>query len=240
MALLLISLLAGILSVLAPCIIAIIPLLVGYSVEKKDISRAIRVVAGLAVSIFIFSILLKSTTLLIDISPKVWQTASGSIIILFGIVDLFPTVWEVIAQKLRLQQLSAKGQKNALRRGGKAGDFLLGASLGPVFSACSPTYALIVATILPATPLQGLAYLLTFIFGLAATTLLIACLGQKTVQKLGWTINPHGWFKRTLSILFIVIGVLIITGADKKILRGVVENGWFDWQTSLESNLQKQ
>lgn len=240
MTLLLVSLLSGILSVLAPCIIAIIPLLVGYSAESKNIAKATRVVAGLAVSIFCFSLLLKATTLLIGISSDIWQIVSGIIIILFGISGLFPFIWEKTASALKLQQLSAKGQRRALQKGGRIGDFLLGASLGPIFSACSPTYALIVASILPASPAKGVLYLLVFIFGLSATILGIALLGQKAVKRLGWSLNPTGWFKRSMAILFILIGILIITGFDKTLLSKTVENGWFDWQVNLESNLQQQ
>lgn len=239
MALLLVSFLAGILSVLAPCIIAIIPLLVGYSAESKDLGRAIRVVGGLALSILAFSILLKATTVLIGVSGGTWQIISGMIIILFGITGLFPSIWEKAVNLLKLQQLSAKGQKTALKKGGKLGDFLLGASLGPIFSACSPTYALIVASILPASPWEGTLYLLIFIASLSATILLIALLGQKAVKKLGWSINPHGTFKRVLSILFILIGLMILTGFDKTLLSHSVEKGWFDWQVNLESNLQQ-
>ena len=238
MTLLLVALLAGILSVLAPCIIGIIPLLVGYSAETRNVYKALRVVLGLSVSIFIFSIILKASTILIGISSNTWQLISGVIVILFGFAGLFPEVWESIASRIKLQQLSASGQKTALKKGGAAGDILLGASLGPIFSACSPTYALIVASILPVSPIKGVLYLLVFISGLASTILIIAIAGQKAVQKLGWTINPHGWFKRALAVLFIVIGILIITGYDKTLLSKAVESGWFDWQVNLETKLQ--
>lgn len=238
MTLILISLLAGILSVLAPCIISIIPLLIGYSAESKTTAKAVRVVAGLAISIFIFSLLLKASALLISVSNETWQVISGGIIILFGITGLFPSAWEFIAAKLRLQQLSAKGQKTAISKGGIVGDLLLGASLGPIFSACSPTYALIIASILPVSPIKGIGYLLVFILGLSLSILLIATLGQKAVLKLGWSINPHGWFKRALAIFFIVVGVMIITGYDKTLLTHLVENGWFDWQVALETKFQ--
>lgn len=238
MTLLLISFLAGILSVLAPCIIGIIPLLVGYNAQSKNIAKAVRVITGLAASIFVFSLLLKASTILIAVPTQFWQWVSGLLIISFGITGLFPSLWEKIAGTLKLQQLSAKGQKRALKKGGIVGDFLLGAALGPIFSACSPTYALIVASILPASPVKGIAYLVTFILGLSLTLLIIAILGQKAVSRLGWSINPNGIFKRTLAVLFIVLGVLILTGADKSLLSFAVESGWFDWQVTLESNLQ--
>lgn len=240
MTLLLVALVSGILSVLAPCIITIIPLLVGYSAQSKSIAKTMRVVAGLSVSIFVFSILLKVSTLLVGVSPEMWQYLSGGIIIGFGILGLFPSAWEQVALKLKLQQLSAKGQQKAIKKGGVTGDFLLGASLGPIFSACSPAYALIVASILPVSPVRGIIYLLVFIAGLGGTILLIALLGQKAVTKLGWSLNPRGWFKRVLSVIFILIGICILTGFDKMLLAHAVNNGWFDWQVNLETKLQQQ
>ena len=139
--------------------------------------------------------------------------------------------------KLRLQEKANKTSGKALQKQGKLGDIVLGASLGPVFSACSPTYALIIASILPATPVRGVLYLLAFIAGLAGMLTLIALAGSRVVQKLGWGINPNGWFKRTLGIVFLLVGILLATGTDKQILGFIVENGWFDWQVALESRL---
>lgn len=235
MTFLLIAIISGILSVLAPCIIAMVPILVGYSADSKNIYKALRVVVGLSTSIFIFSLLLKGSTLLINVEPKVWQLVSGGIILGFGIFGLFPSVWERMSVVLRLQQLSAKGQRKALKKGGAFGEFLLGASLGPIFSACSPTYALILAVILPSSPVRGVFYLLVFIASLSSTLLLFALLGQKAIKKFGWSLDPHSWFKRTTAVIFIVIGLLIITGADKTLLTHAVKNGWFDWQVRLES-----
>lgn len=68
---------------------------------------------------------------------------------------------------------------------------------------------------------------------------LIAVLGSKMVKKLGWGINPNGWFKRILGVVFILVGILIATGADKQLLGYIVERGWFDWQVAIESALQR-
>lgn len=61
---------------------------------------------------------------------------------------------------------------------------LLGASLGPVFGACSPTYALYVAVVLPTQPIVGLINLLAFVIGLSLMLLLIAHFGQRLVKNL--------------------------------------------------------
>lgn len=239
MILLLVSLLAGLLSVLAPCVVSLLPVLIGRSTNRENRRSTLTVLSGLAVSIFIFTLILKASTLLIDIPQSTWQLISGGVIIAFGVTSLFPEIWEWLAGRLKLQQLSQKGSSAGLKQQSIWGDLLLGASLGPVFSACSPTYLLIAASILPATPVRGVIYLLAFLFGLLAGIFIITKLGQKLVTKLGWSINPKGWFKRTLGVVFILVGLLIVTGTDKSIQAWLVERGLFDWQVNLESQLQQ-
>lgn len=130
------------------------------------------------------------------------------------------------------QQLAKAGDK-----GGFWGDVLVGAAMGPVFSACSPTYALIVATILPTDFLTGTMYLLSYVAGLTAVLVLIMLLGRSFTQRLKWGVNPESSFHRVLGIVLVMIGVLILTGMDKYFLTLLVENGWFDWQIDLESGL---
>jgi cytochrome c biogenesis protein CcdA len=227
------------LSVLAPCVISIIPILLARSSDGTRTRSPFFIIGGLLGSIFIFTLLLKSSTLLISVPPQFWQVVSGSIIVLFGLISLFPNAWETISAKLKLQSKAQQQSGKALQRKGKLGDLLLGASLGPVFSACSPTYALIVASILPVTPLTGLLYLVVFLIGLGGMLTLIAVMGSRVVKKLGWGINPEGWFKRILGIIFIIIGIAVLTGLDKTILSSAVENGLFDWQLNLETQLQR-
>jgi len=236
--LLVVAFIAGALSVLAPCIVGILPVLVGYSAQQEATKKGVRVITGLALSIVFFSLILKASTVLISVPQSIWQYISGLIIMGFGIATLFPRIWEAVAGKLKLQQLGAKGQAKALRETSGWADFLLGASLGPVFSSCSPTYALIVATVLPVSFARGFIYLLAFVAGLSLAILGIVTLGQKAVRTLGWAINPNGWFKRALGMLFILMGLAILTGADKSVLSHLVQSGWFNWQLNLETTMR--
>lgn len=234
MDLLYVSLLAGMLSILAPCVASLLPALVARNSQGKRARSPLFIVLGLSVSVFVFSVLLKSTTALLGISQQTWQLVSGVIVVGFGLVTLFPGIWEHIAIALRLQQAGQKASSKALKQSGAWGDALLGASLGPIFSACSPTYGLIVAVILPKDPGEGLVYLAAFVAGLAAMLYLVLVGGSSVVRRLGWGINPHGWFKRIVGLLFILVGVSILTGFDKDVLSYLVEHGWFDWQMRLE------
>ena len=106
------------------------------------------------------------------------------------------------------------------------GDVTIGAALGPVFSSCSPTYFLILAAVLPASFLLGTVYLLAYIAGLSAVLLLIAVLGQRFIGKITWAADPHGWFKRGLGVIFIVVGLAIFTGLDKQFEAFILNAGF--------------
>lgn len=243
MTLLLASFLAGALSVLAPCVVAFVPALFsrGYSLSGGTGERRPWVaVAALGVSVIVFSVLLKSTTLLIDVPPRFWSIVSGVIVALFGVVMVWPRLWDTVAFRLGLGSRAQAGLARASARGGVSGDILLGASMGPVFSACSPTYALIVAAILPAEPLRGLAYLLAYVAGL---TLLLAAVmlgGRALLSRLRWAIDPEGVFHKVLGLVLVLVGVAIATGLDKTLLALLVERGLFDWQIGLEGRLSTE
>jgi cytochrome c biogenesis protein CcdA len=113
---------------------------------------------------------------------------------------------------------------------------LIGAALGPVFSTCSPTYFVILATVLPASFLLGTVYLLAYVFGLSLVLLLIALLGQKFTTTLTKFSDSRGVVKKGLGLVFMILGLLIILGLDKKIETKILDSGYFD-VTKVEQKL---
>lgn len=236
MELLIVSFVAGILTILAPCILPLLPVIIGgVASQHKDLRAPFIITASLAVSLFIFTLLLKAGTALLGIPTMVWQLLSGGIIVAFGVISLFPTLWERVAAKLNIASNSLLAK--ASKKQGIGRHILVGAALGPVFSSCSPTYALILATVLPVSPAEGLIYLLAYVIGLSSVLLLIGLVGQQFVAKLGWASNPHGWFKRLLGIIFIAVGVAVIFGLDKQLQAFILESGLYDPIDALERAL---
>lgn len=236
MELLVVSFLAGALTVLAPCILPVLPLIVGGSSATKKSASPFIITASLAISVFIFTILLRASTSLLGIPQEVWQFVSGGIIIILGILFLFPRFWESAAAKFNAssnKMLSKAGRKQGVWR-----DIATGAALGPVFSSCSPTYAFIVAIVLPRSIGEGLLNLTAYTIGLAALLLLVALLGQKIIQKLNWASDPNGWFRKVLAILFIFVGIAIIFGWDKDLQAYIIDQGWYAPVENIELNLR--
>lgn len=244
MTLFIVSFLAGVLTVAAPCILPLLPVIIGGSIvddgktkKGREWLRPLIIASSLAVSVIIFTLLIKATTALLGVPQVVWQVVSGGLVILIGLYFVWPRSWIEISSRSGLFTKAniTLGKASAVR--GYGGDVLTGAALGPVFSSCSPTYALIVATVLPVSFAEGLAYLIAYAIGMSATLLVVAYAGRAAVDKLGWLSNPKPWLKRTIGTLFIAVGLMVMFGIDKKLQAYVLERGWYDPISNLEKRL---
>lgn len=232
MLLFVLSFVAGVLTVLAPCILPLLPVIVGGSIgaagDPASKRKVFVIVASLGLSVIAFTLLLKASTAFISIPPSFWTWLSGGIVFFFGATLLFPGLWERLPFIAKLssgsnQLVSAGYQKKSLW-----GNILIGAALGPVFSTCSPTYFIVLATVLPEQPVIGLLYLFAYAAGLCLMLLLVGLLGQTFADKLGFAADPRGTFKRGLGVVFIIVGLIIISGYDKKIQIQLLEWGIYD------------
>lgn len=199
--------------------------------------RPVTIAIGLAISVIVFSLLLKATTALLGIPVSVWQIISGIIVIGFGAVLIRPSWWETVNLKINLQARASQLNSKFLFKKGTGGDFLLGASLGPIFNSCSPTYALIIAAVLPASFFKGFVYLVAYAAGLALMLLLIAAFGLRLTSRLGWLSKPGGIFQITIGIVFILVGLAVITGLDKDLQTYVLNQSWYDPIYRLDTKL---
>jgi cytochrome c biogenesis protein CcdA len=227
MLLLLGAIVAGVLTTLAPCVLPMLPVIVGGSLGPSSAQarrRAYVIATSLGLSIVVFTLILKATTALIGIPTNVWQWISGGILIALGLFSLFPGLWDRISIALRLQERSTHRLASARQRQGVGGAILTGAALGPVFTSCSPMYGYVIVTVLPASFAQGMVLLLGYVLGLSITLLAIALLGQKFIGNARWAADPHSWFRRGLGIVFILVGIVIILGLDKDIQTWILEN----------------
>lgn len=226
------SFIAGMLTVLAPCVLPLLPVVIGGSVSGNtaDRRRPLIIAASLAISLFAFTLLLKATTLFINVSPQIFSYISGAILIVLGILTLLPGVYaRLIARsgiEHKAQSAIGKGLTN---KQAFIGPIIIGAALGPVFSSCSPVYAYILATVLPVSFLQAMVYVVAYIAGLSTLLLLIGFYGQRFISRIRFAANPRGWFQRTIAIIFIIVGLLVATGYDKQFQTWVSTHTPFDF-----------
>jgi cytochrome c biogenesis protein CcdA len=244
------ALVAGVLTTLAPCVLPLLPVVVGGSLgptlDREPVPsgstatrtrvlaghrRAVVVTASLGASVVLFTLLLKVSTALIGLPVGLWQLLSGGVLLLLGLTQLLPAVWDAVSTRWMLGARAGSRLSSAGSHDGVAGAVLTGAALGPVFSSCSPLYAYLVVTLLPAEPLFGLVLLLAYVVGLCGTLLAVALLGQRAVRRLRWAADPHGRARRVLGLVLVAVGLLVLTGADKELQAWLLEHSpWRPWE----------
>ena len=239
MSLFVISFVAGILTILSPCVIPLIPVIIGGSLDQNHKKNAFVITGSLAASIIIFTLLLKASTLFINIHPDFWTAFSGGLLIVLGFITIYPTAWDKFQTKLGISNKSDELLFKSSQYSGNWKPILMGMALGPVFSSCSPTYALILATVLPQSFAKGFIYLIIYALGVAFALLTIAIGGQKVTKNLKWAVDPNGIFKKTLGVIFVVVGLAIVTGVEKDIETYFVKQGVLD-VTKIEERILEQ
>jgi len=184
------------------------------------------VITSLSISVILFTLLLKATTLFIVIPDSFWTWFSGGIITFLGIVTIFPGLWNKIPFVNKINLVSNKVLGAGYKKDSNYGDMIIGASLGPIFTTCSPTYLFILATVLPASPITGFLYLIGFTIGLTISLFVIAYLGQKFVHKIFVDEKKTIKIKKIFGIVFLIVGLAIITGYDKRLSSRILDTGF--------------
>jgi cytochrome c biogenesis protein CcdA/thiol-disulfide isomerase/thioredoxin len=243
MLLFIICFIAGILTVLAPCILPVLPIIIGGNLSngKLNYKKVFTVLISLAISIIVFTLLLKATTLLITVPEFVWKWISGAILIAVGLYSFFPKLWGgkwLNLAKNEGQNLIKTGQTLGSNKKSIRGDIIIGAALGPVFSTCSPTYFIVLASVLPVSLGLGIIYLLSFVAGLLLALLIITILGFRLISYLDLKASSINIMQKIFAALFILVGIFIITGLDKQLQIKLLDAGYFDI-TKIENKLLK-
>ena len=221
---LLFALLAGMLSAFAPCVLPLLPVIVSGSFRGSNRYRPYIVAASLALSITIFTFLLKASTSLIGIDPRTWEIASGGLIVLLGLSIVFPGLWEGLIAKTGLNVFSQR----MLGRAGKPRNELVsavltGMALGPVFNSCSPLYTWVVATVLPTNAIRGSLLLIAYIVGLVGVLLVLSLAGGSLTRRLSWFASKDSVLLKIIGTFFIIFGLIIAAGLLKDVQAFLVD-----------------
>src|SRR5262245_20760890 len=97
---LLFAYLAGILTIGAPCILPVLPILLGASVGHQTKQRPLLIVAGFIVSFSAASLILATLIQNLGLRPDAVRDAAIFLLLLFGIFMVWPRPFEVLSLKL--------------------------------------------------------------------------------------------------------------------------------------------
>lgn len=233
----LISFFSGVLTVLAPCVLPLLPVILGGSLAGQSNKRPYIIIASLIVSLLLFTLLLKASTILIQVDPDVWEYVAGGLLVLFSITLIFPRAWTWLMDITGVEKLSQNSLEAASHQEWIWWPIALGAALGPVFSSCNPTYTVLLATILPASITMGLIGLGAYFVGLGIVLLLIVHFGRSIIGRFAFFSNPRGIFRRLLGVIILIVGLLVMTGYIKKVEAYIIEKNIFVNTLEIDNTL---
>lgn len=230
---------AGVLTVLAPCVIPILPVILGSSTTQRSWKKPLIVILSLATSIFLLTLILKLAVDSTGLRSENLTILTVIVLAGFGLIITFPKLWDIISIRLGLARKSDGLLHKFSQRSDIIGYALVGFALGPVFNSCSPTYLLVILPLLEQDIWAGILYLISYLLGLVLVLCLIALLGHKFTRKVKWAYNPNGVFRKLLGLFFILIAFMIALGIDKQIEAYLLSNTDFYLQLiEFESSLQ--
>jgi cytochrome c-type biogenesis protein len=215
---------AGLLSILSPCVLPLVPIVLGTAIVAHPLG-AVALAAGLSLSFTVLGLLLALVGFGLGIDAGMFRLAAAAIMIGLGVVLLIPA-WQA-----RLAAAGGPISDFADRRFGGAassgigGQFAIGLLLGAVWSPCvGPTLG--AASLLASQGHDLLRVALTMaVFGIGATLplILLGLLSRATLMGVRSRLMSAGRLgKGLLGAAFIVIGVAIVSGADKRLEAALV------------------
>jgi cytochrome c-type biogenesis protein len=215
---------AGLLSILSPCVLPLVPIVLGTAIVAHPLG-AVALAAGLSLSFTVLGLLLALVGFGLGIDAGMFRLAAAAIMIGLGAVLLVPS-WQV-----RLAAAGGPISDFADRRFGGAassglgGQFAIGLLLGAVWSPCvGPTLG--AASLLASQGHDLLRVTLTMaVFGIGAALplILLGLLSRATLMSVRSRLMSAGRLgKGLLGAAFIVIGVAIVSGADKRVEAALV------------------
>lgn len=226
--------LAGLLSVLSPCVLPLLPLVLGAAAAEHRLAPAL-LAFGVALSFVVIGLFVATIGFSIGLDGDAFRQAAAVLMIAFGAVLLTPALQTRIAAAggpLSDRLNSAFGDRPS---NGLFGQFGLGLLLGAVWSPCvGPTLG--AASVLAARGEDLGAVAATMgVFGVGAALplLVLGMLSRQTMAR--WRdrlLSAGKRAKQALGALLLGLGVMIVTGADKTLEAWLVSASP-EWLTQL-------
>lgn len=207
--------LAGIVTILSPCILPILPVILASSVsDPLSRKRPYGIVVGFILSFTFFTLFLSSIVKVFGIPADSLRTFSVIVITVFGLSLLWPRFQLLIESAFsRLASL----MPNTAGQTGFGGGMLIGLSLGLLWTPCvGPILASVISLAISGSVTLD-AILLTFAYslGTAIPMYIIIKGGGRALSRVPWLLNHTAQIQKAFGIVMIATAILIYYGIDR-------------------------
>lgn len=209
--------LAGIITVLSPCILPILPIILTSSIGGVNTgkSRPIGVVIGFVLSFTFFTLFLSAIVRLSGIPAETLRFVSVIVVAGFG-VSLFVPQFQTFVERL-FSKLSGFIPNNQGKTG-LGGGLLIGFSVGLLWTPCvGPILASVISLAITGTVTFD-AFLITLAYslGTAIPMFLIMLGGQNALRRIPWLLANLGHVQKVFGVLMILTAIGILFNVDRR------------------------
>ncbi len=218
---------SGLLTIAAPCILSLLPVMLGSSLGQHRL-RPLFIVLGLVSSFTAFGLVFATFTTFIGLDRTQYRTVATWLILAFGLALLFPRQYEWLTSLIRSAWSRVKLQlsggqlprpRTPIPRTGLRGGFLLGASMGLAWVPCAGPVLGVIFTVASSQQQYGRAALLflTYALGAGVPLLVIGYGGNWIAVKTRALAGKTEMLQRVAGALLTGMGILMITQWDRKL-----------------------
>lgn len=234
----LLGLAAGSLSILSPCVLPLVPIVLA-SAASKHRAGALALGGGLALSFTLIGLFVALVGFSIGIDGDVFRRVGGGVMAIVGATLLVPRLQSALASATGPVSAWANARSSTLEEGGLTGQFGLGLLLGLVWTPCvGPTLG---AAALLASQGESLVTvtvtMIAFAIG-AATSLAMIGVAWRSLSSASKTRvrETASGGKSLFGVMFVLFGLLAATGLDRP-LEALLLSVSPDWLIRLTTSI---
>ncbi|TLX47386.1 cytochrome C biogenesis protein [Pseudoalteromonas phenolica] len=226
------ALMAGVLSILSPCVWPLVPIVMASS-SNSGKKGQFALALGLSVAFALAGGVLTFILFSLGLSPEVLRWFGAAMLVLMGVSLLIPKVanWlSLVLTKLTPEQRTQQGERD-----GVFNQFMIGMMLGLVWLPCvGPTLgAAIALASLGQDLLMASSVLFLFGLGTASALIITSIISTSVLQKFRPNVFSNvEKLKKLLGILLLILAIMVITGFDKT-LETIALNYLPSWVTGV-------
>ena len=212
--LLVFAFLAGTVTVISPCTLPVVPLLVGAATTDRR-PRLTWLLVGFGGAFLLVTVVLASVLAALGVTTAALRALAALGLVLAGATLVVPPLsrrWETGSFRLaRLGGALIAGDRSSGRRRA----IVMGGAIGLLWAPCvGPLMAAVIAAAVTGGPApQTIVVASAYVLGAAIPLALIAGAGQRAVSAMG-TPRRRATLQRTFGALMVLSAVLILTGLD--------------------------
>lgn len=210
--LVLFAFLGGIITILSPCILPILPIVLAGSFGSKR--KPLGIVMGFVLSFTIFTLFLTTLVKITNIPADILRNFSIIVIFIFGVSLLIPKFQYYI--ELAFSKLSSRFNPTGTHQG-IIGGILIGFSLGLIWTPCVGPIIASVITLAATSTVTLNSVIITFAYaiGTAIPMLIIMIGGRSLLQKVPWLLSNTEKIQKIFGVFMILIAIALYLNFDR-------------------------